>query len=247
MISIRTRFAALGIAAALGIPLAAASSASAAVSPTPVVTVCPGTTCQAGYQNPNSGARFRRVTANLYLRPFTATAPFGHIDLGEHLLTFNGGAEASLALRFNGLTYVAFYNTGGFTIQQMSGVTPMHVGDVVRLTTFYNRTTGEVLYTVHNYTTGLQSNRSPAFGTGLNFRQSGVGVEDDTPTTGPPVNKVVRFTHAGVTKYNGVFGHITGSWVTQQVIGVDAPNVVLSPLSSLNSATGVFSVFAGTP
>lgn len=232
--------AATGAAAVLGV----AAPAMAGVSPTPVTTVCPGATCQSGYQNPNSGARFQRVTTRFYIRAITATAG---VDLGEHLLTYNTGAEASLALRFNPgtSTYDAYYNNGGFSIATMTGITPIHVGDTVRLTTFYNRDSGEVLYTVHNYTTGLQSNRSPSFGTGLNFRQSGIGIEDDPLTAGPAVNKVVRFTHSGVTRYDGVFGHITGPWVTQKVIGQNAAlATVLSP--SAITAGGVFSVYAGS-
>lgn len=255
-------------AAAPLLALALAVPASASSGPTKFASCATndGGAC-AGYIA--SGAQFRHVTNTAFLRnPAADSAITNGIGWQDGLKSTSNPASTwdaivgisdtttsgtiyspqSLVYHNGSLVAVApnavFCPAGG-TCQPASAGGGFAPGDTVTETVTYNRASGTVDFAAFDAAGNVYKAFDPV-GTGISFGQA--RIEAGYGTFSPPAanTKLVRFTGAGVTLYNGTKHSLSSSFTTSPEkatsTGTGAGTLQAFP-TALNSAGTAFSVF----
>lgn len=267
MIRKRLVTAAAAAAAAPLLALALAVPASASTGPRHFASCATndGGAC-AGYIA--SGAQFRFVTNTAFLRnPAFYSAITNGIGWQDGLKSTSNPASTwdaivgisdsttsgtiyspqSLVYHNGSLVAIgpnAVFCPAGGTCQPASAGGGFQPGDTVTQTVFYNRTTGTVNMTAFDAAGNLYRAFDPV-GKGISFGQA--RIEAGYGTFSPPaaVTKLVRFTGAGVTTYNGNRHTLAGFFVHSKELatstGTRAGTLQAFPTDLSNGGT-VFSV-----
>lgn len=229
----------LAAAAATGAALVTVGFAPAAGAATPS-THTSGypityTTSQAGYTT--SGRWFRFVGTTVKVPPTASVSHYAMIQLG--------GPDA-------GPVYLGIKPGGGAnTIGWSVGVRPFgmgggtfsiapNVGDMVRISLYYNQAKGGIEATAADLTTKQTQMIPIAEGVGALFTGAKVACVLDNPV-GPPASnyRLWQFLDTSITTYTSVHGTLLGKWSTGELVdttnGHASGEVVMSPSFLFNN------------
>lgn len=205
----RKIIATLAIPAAIAAVACISTAASAAVDPHVAYS-----TNEAGYQNPQSGWRFRDVQASTYLRTITQNAD---VHPGVHLANPSNGDEVAEALTWNGTTYTPIVSINGETSDPFASDLVISAHDTVRFEIYYSTSSHWVTFRITDQTSGTERTANLRYGYAL-WYSAGAGVQDTRTLGAAGTTVLAAFTKVTETSYNGTHGSLSGRWNAQEVV-----------------------------
>lgn len=238
--------AAAAASAAVFMTAGISPGASAATAAKAAAGAVVATSSQAGYVT-GGGRHFRFIQSTVKVSPARTATQFAGVILGGrdhlvdtlYLMVKAGGGANSVICSFKAPPpFTATHNSGIDTLAKLSP----GVGDMLRLSIYYNPGTRYISFTAVDTTKGVSQTRS--FPYAQEYYSAAEAAVFAFGYTAPVATdfRLWSFTNTHVTTYSGVKGSLLGAWATSKIVAVKSSGAVVMGPSVLFSSGADFNV-----